>query len=259
MPLRRSGAYVDAFVDRLRSRALWSLIAILLLGVGSNAVGKDTLGDFEKAARKSGGDSGPSTQGNDGSGLGVLALPYLIFESVGATHDLYSRRSPGTPSTALLRLETTYQPLSNADVHGYTFRSELVWSFVGVGAEFINYRESSPKQTFDFLTLEGLFRFVPNERIRLTLAAGARRLEGKRDTSRPQAGISVGLYPVDWLGVEIDLRWADLGGNTLGDYRIGGLLRFPNFPIIGLRMGYRTIQVGDETLHGGEVGAVFTW
>ena len=71
---------------------------------------------------------------------------------------------------------------------------------------------------------------------------------------------------------------ADLGGSTdetstagtaciaeppirgvLGDYRIGGLLRLPDFPFIALRGGYRVIQIQGETLHGGEIGAVFTW
>ena len=45
----------------------------------------------------------------------------------------------------------------------------------------------------------------------------------------------------------------------LGDYRIGGLLRSPDFPFIALRGGYRVIQIQGETLHGGEIGVVFTW
>jgi hypothetical protein len=87
----------------------------------------------------------------------------------------------------------------------------------------------------------------------------ARRLEGQRDRTDFEGGLSLGAYPIEWFGVEFDLRWADVGNNILGDYRVGGLLRHPDFPFVALRGGYRNIQVQGESLRGGEVGAVITW
>ncbi len=239
---------------------LTSLLAlVLVLSPPRIASGKDTLGDFEDAVRDSeGSDSGDDNYGgydDDDSDL----LDVVFASMIGQSLKQYGHREAGAPAAALLRLEGSYQRLNSADVDGYTLRGDLVWEFFGIGGEFIRYREDSPSQNFDFTTIEGLFRFVPHEALRLTLAAGSRRLEGKRKTTAFEGGLSFGAYPIDWLGVEIDLRWADLGNATLGDYRIGGLLRHPDFPFIALRGGYRNIQIQGESLHGGEIGAVVTW
>jgi hypothetical protein len=239
------------------------LVVMVLIVSGGPAAAKDTLGDFEDEVEKSeGSDSGGDDHGHyddsDDSDA-FFAFLYVIAGSAGATLEHYAERRDGAPSAALLRVEGTYQALNNGDVDGYTVRGELVWAFIGVGGEFIGYQEGSPDQTFDFTTVEGLFRFSPHENFRVTLATGSRRLEGKRKTTVFEGGISVGVYPQDWLGLELDLRLADVGDNVLGDYRIGGLLRLPDFPFMALRGGYRVIQIQGETLHGGEIGVVFTW
>ena len=67
------------------------------------------------------------------------------------------------------------------------------------------------------------------------------------------------MYPVEWAGLEIDLRWADIDGSTLEDYRAGLLLRHPEFPFVGVRGGYRIMRIGNSDLDGGEVGVAITF
>jgi hypothetical protein len=160
---------------------------------------------------------------------------------------------------ALARLESTYQRLSSADVDGLTTRAEVIFSYFGVGGEFVGYWEDAPQQDMDFALVEGLIRLVPNEYVRLTLAAGSRHIAGDRSRWAHGGGFSIGLYPQEWLGIEADLRWAKVSDRTSGDYRVGALLRIPRFPYLALRGGYRVIQYQNETLDGPEIGVVATW
>ena len=160
---------------------------------------------------------------------------------------------------SLARLESTYQRLSSADVDGLTTRAEVVFSYFGVGGEFVRYWEDTPQQEMDFALVEGLIRLVPNEHVRLTLAAGSRHIAGDRSRWAHGGGFSIGLYPLEWLGFEADLRWAKVSDRTSGDYRLGAQLRIPRFPHLALRGGYRVIQYQNETLDGPEVGVVATW
>jgi hypothetical protein len=245
------------------ARSLFTLLLALTFSLSpySPALAGDTLGDFEDGLDSAdGGRPGFETPNDPGDGvLALFALPVLIVRSAFETREHYAKRNKGEPAAALVRLESTYQRLGDDDVDGYTLRGELIWAFIGIGGEFIGYREGTPKQTFDFTTVEALFRLTTNDQIRFTLAAGTRVLEGKREKTAGQAGFSFGLYPVKWAGLEVDLRWAGLDGATLGDYRGAILLRPPAFPITALRAGYRNIEVGGESLHGGEIGLVLTW
>jgi hypothetical protein len=144
--------------------------------------------------------------------LALFALPQLVFSSALTTYEHDANRKKGEPVVVLVGLESSYQRLDDDDVDGYTLRGELVWAFIGIGAEFIGYRGGTPKQTFDFTTVEGLFRLATNDRIWLQVAAGTRVLEGKREKTAGQARFSFGLYPVKWVGLEADLRWAGVGG-----------------------------------------------
>jgi len=249
---------------RAQTLTRWTFTALLIatfcFAPSGSALADDTLGDFEDELDADGGNPGFETPDDPGYGLGALiALPVLVVSSALTTLEHYADRKKGEPAAALVRLESSYQRLGEDNIDGYTLRGELVWAFVGIGGEFVGYREGTPKQTFDFTTVEGLFRLAPNDGVRLTLAAGTRVLEGKRDKTVGQAGFSFGLYPTEWAGLEVDLRWADLGGATLGDYRGAILLRPPAFPVTALRVGYRDIEVASESLHGGEIGVVVTW
>jgi hypothetical protein len=249
---------------RTKAFARWLFTVLLVLAFClapyGPALAGDTLGDFEDELGSDGGNPGYESPDDPGdSVLALFALPKLIFSSALATHKHYAKRKKGEPTSALLRLEGTYQRLGDGDVDGYTLRGELIWAFIGIGGEFIGYREGTPKQTFDFTTVEALFRLATNDQIQFQFAAGTRVLEGKREKTAGQAGFSFGLYPVKWVGLEADLRWGGVGNTTVSDYRGAILLRPPAFPITALRAGYRNIEVGGESLHGGEIGVVLTW
>jgi hypothetical protein len=218
-----------------------------------DASAKDTLGDFEDETEASGDDSDDDLHwGGDWFGV-------FLVGGMDATFKHFANRKPGGLSAPLLRLESGYQNLYDADVDGYMIRSEIVWGSFGVGGEFLRYHEDNPKQNFEFGTFETLFRIAPNEYFQFSIANGVRFLEGRNKKSAYQGGVTLGIYPYSWWGLEFDLRLADIGKHGLGDYRVGGLLRIPQFRFVALRFGYRVIEVGDSVLEGGEIGAVVTW
>ncbi|MCP5041411.1 MAG: hypothetical protein GY944_10330 [bacterium] len=254
------------------TRWLVCIVAWLFLVPAQAAAAEDTLGDFEDAANERGDEdaaheraTGAWTETSDddeleGDALGAfLTLPAAFVAAALSGYDEYETRGAGEPVAALVRLESGYQRLSHGDVDAYTLRGELIWAFVGLGAEFVNYREGSPRQSLALTNIEGLLRLIPHERLHISISGGVRLLDGKRNKTAGQGGVTFGAYPFQWLGLEADLRWADFGKNVLEDYRAGLLLRLPDFPFAALRGGYRTIRVRGDSLHGGEVGVVLTW
>ena len=95
--------------------------------------------------------------------------------------------------------------------------------------------------------------------IRFDVAAGARGFERAFSTKGFQWGVSTGLYPVNYLGLEGDARWAFFDSGQLTDLRGALRLTYPDFPYASLRAGYRYIGIGDQKLHGPEVGLALTW
>ncbi len=240
----------------------------LWAGLGSHVsqAGDDTLGDYEgsierreqKEDQVERSDADADGESGSDEALGAAISSALVL-AAGGSSEAWEDRRAGAPATALVRVESSYQSLSSADVDGLTTRAEVIYSFIGVGGEFIRYWEESPDQDLDFGLVEGLIRIVPSEYVRLTLAAGSRHIAGRRSRWAHGGGFSIGLYPLEWLGIEADLRWAEVSDRTSGDYRIGALLRVPHFPYLALRGGYRVIQYQNETLDGPEVGLVGTW
>lgn len=237
-----------------------AMLAVLLSPM---AAADDTLGDFERSAGER--EKGIAVEDqseplDEGAGiLALAALPIVGWFSIAHTHEVFAKRRAGEPAGAMLRLEPTYQRLRKGDVDAYNLRGEIAFSFLGLAGEFTRYKEGNPVQSLDLQSYELLFRILPSRKIELKIAGGVRRLEGDRDRTAGQGGISLGFYPEPWIGVEVDLRWAKVKKNLLEDYRAGLSLRHPAFPFIGLRGGYRSVALSGERLDGGEVGVVFTF
>jgi hypothetical protein len=269
--------------------SLVATVLILTLGIGaSSANAGDKLGDFEKEIEKNerrkerqdpdkrkthrsddyvedpssapypGYPDDRASEDKDEEALGSL-LATILLAHAGPTLEQYQKRRGGRPANSIFRLETGYQKLRDSDVDAVTIRTEMVWAFLGISGEFLRYSEDSPDQELDFGSLEALYRFAPSNKFRLDLAVGTRWIEGEGERSGISGGVSVGYYPTHWLGLEADARWANIADATLEDYRGAVSLRFPQFPYVALRSGYRSISYGSETLDGPEVGAVFTW
>jgi hypothetical protein len=258
-------------------RSIFDLLILLALLVAVGVVpatADDTLGDFEDGIEKREQknskrrntnnadytvDSDDDDAADEFAGNVLGAIFSGLFLSAGSTAEHFRSTSRGSPASAAVRLEGVYQSLTNTDVDGFTLRGEAVYAFIGVGGEYIRYHEDSPSQTLKFGSAEVLYRIAPSDVFSLTAALGARWVDGRDDRTGFSGGVSTGIYPTEWLGLEADLRWADLSGRTLGDYRAGLLFRVPAFPYVAVRGGYRWIKYQSETLDGAEVGAVLTW
>jgi len=269
----------SAATDRACER--WAAVRSLVVGLALASTAciaaaparamDDTLGDFEdeverheRSENRGGGSSNDSGSASDvdseAADAAIGALIGSLFEIglLSAASGMDDRR-PGAPTTAIARVETTYQPLAHADVDGLATRAELVFGFIGVGGEFLRYWEQRPDQSLEIGSIEGLFRIAPNRHFQLTLAGGSRHIAGRQGYWAHGGGFSLGIHPWRWLGVETDLRWSKVGDRTLGDYRAGVLMRIPRFPYLAVRGGYRVIQYQAETLDGPEIGLVGTW
>lgn len=234
-----------------RGLAILALLASVLPALPGRA-GEDTLGGFEDEIERREDDSGSSSSGGDAVDFGAL-------DSALSSDLSPDERRPGDPATAIVRLESTYQHLAHSDVDGLATRAELVAGFIGIGGEFVRYWEDSPEHHLDFGAIEGLVRFAPKSWFQITFAAGSRHIAGRHSRWAHGGGLGIGLHPQEWLGFEADARWAKVSDRTMGDYRLGVLLRVPKLRYLALRGGYRVIQYQNETLDGPELGLVGTW
>jgi len=279
--LRSANPRRRAKPSRLRTARLdlGPLLLALFLIAGlapAPAAGSDedeTLGDFEKEIQKEDRSRRPgpdpaerpsdTLERQEGEAAAKAAAGWLIADLVGnailSTWEGHDTRETGLPALASLRLENGWQRLADADVDGYEVRADAFYRGFGISAEYLRYWETRPSDQLTAWTLEARVRFVPDEHVRLDLAVGVRGIERESSHTGLHGGASFGLYPSRWLGLEADLRWADVGDRLLGDYRGGLLVRLSGLPHVALRGGYRAIHVGDSTLHGPELGLVLTW
>lgn len=186
----------------------------------------------------------------------------LMVTGVGAlvvggelTHKYFVGRKKGHPTLPYVRLENSYQRLLD-NVDGYALRVEGGWSFIGAGFEFLRYWEEDSPDTLNSYSMEALYRFAPNKYVRASLGTGYRLFQGDASHGGFQIGPSLGVYPLSFLGVEGDLRWAFISERTVQDYRGGLTIMLPYF---SARAGYRLIHVGNEDLHGPEFTLSLYW
>ncbi|MEO1934223.1 MAG: hypothetical protein ABGX04_05470, partial [Myxococcales bacterium] len=218
-------------------------------------------GSSEGTARKSGSsDTEWSDSDAEGAFFGEL-LGYLVGYPLAAmihgviqTNKYLEEREPYTPVIPYARLSGHYHPLVESDVQAGEIRAELGIGPIAIAGEFIRYVEDKPKDWLNSWTAEALLRIGPSKGFRFDVALGARGIEGDSSHTGFQAGLSLGFYPREFVGAEMDLRWADIGEQGLSDYRAALLLRHPKLPGVAVRTGYRFVKGGGETLHGPEVG-----
>ena len=176
-----------------------------------------------------------------------------------ATIAYMSKRTDGSPVVPIARLENTYQSLIDADIDGYTLRGELGIGPIAAAGGWTRYSEERPPDELDSWFVEGLWRFGGNEHFRLDLALGARGFERAFSTKGFQWGLSTGIYPNTIWGIEADGRWAHFDSGELTDLRGALRLTYPDLPYASVRAGYRYIGIGNQKLHGPEVGLALTW
>ncbi|MCB0221505.1 MAG: hypothetical protein KDH09_17540 [Chrysiogenetes bacterium] len=186
-------------------------------------------------------------------------LEAVFKATVGTANYASEERKAGSPVVPNARIENTYQSLIDADIDGYTLRGELGWGPIAAAGGWTRYSEERPPDELDSWFVEGLWRFGWSEHFRFDVAAGARGFERAFSTKGFQWGVSTGLYPVNYLGREGDARWAFFDSGQLTDLRGALRLTYPDFPYASLRAGYRYIGIGDQKLHGPEVGLALTW
>ncbi len=228
-------------------------------------LGRKSGGSSEGTARKSGSSDTDWSDFDAGAFYGAL-VEYLFLRPLGViihgviqTNKYLDKREPYTPVIPYARLSGDYHPLVDSDVQAGEIRAELGIGPIAIAGEFIRYVEDKPKDWLNSWTAEALLRIGPSKGFRFDVALGARGIKGDSSHTGFQAGFSLGFYPIDFVGAEMDLRWADIGESGLSDYRAALLFRHPKLPAVAVRTGYRLVKGGGEALHGPEVGVVLTW
>jgi len=251
----------------------WALLSALLLAVSPCVAGE--LESFEESAT-TGEDATPwiHRDRNSGSELGFASSDDLIDDScrtlwlcilqitiqVGTqpTLEYAPDRLPGHPTIPTVRVDGGYQRVVG-NVDAWSSRGEIGWSLFGAAYEYMEFHEHDADDRLVSWYWEGLYRTAPGPSFKLDFAAGYRGFKRDGNFGGAQTGASLGVYPLEGIGVEADFRWGSIGERILSDYHGRLLLNTPRLPGIFLRLGYRGVRVGDTTLHGPEAGVTFVY
>ena len=198
--------------------------------------------------------------GADVAAVSAAATGSIIFLALEGqpTMDEYHRRASGDPVLPDLRLDQSYQAVGTA-AQGSSSRVQAGYAILGVDGEYLHYWERNPTASLDYWQAEALLRLSDSPSFRADLAYGYRGEATGPDSMAAQGGISMGAYFDYGIGLETDLRWADLQGTgVFGDGRVRALWRIldGHLSVFG---GYRALRVADGHRDGPEGGLTLTW
>lgn len=198
--------------------------------------------------------------GADVAAVSAAAVSGIIMLAIEGqpTMDEYQKRASGDPVLPNLRLDSGYHLVGKA-AQGSSSRVQGGYAILGADAEYLRYWERNPTATQEYWQAEGLVRLSESAPFRADLAFGYRGETTGPDSMAAQGGLSLGAYFDYGLGVETDLRWADLAGTgVFSDGRLRGVWRIldGHLSVFG---GYRALRLASGHRDGPEAGLTLTW
>lgn len=185
--------------------------------------------------------------------LFVRPLMYGMVAGGGYAIELSEHRKPGDPIFPLMRLDMGVQYI-NSDIIGYGYGVELGQALLAADFRHTYYRERLFDETLHFYQLHGLYRMAAGRRLEMNLAMGAMMLHGEGTQTAFSAGLPIKYWPSRHLGVELRPMFGFFEAGTLQDVEAGLLFRYEHGAV---RLGYRWVESGGESLSGPRVGVSF--
>jgi hypothetical protein len=188
---------------------------------------------------------------------GLLTPPLVVsretrVESVNpSTVPPYRPRMPGDPLIPFIRYDFSVQDVES-DVEAFDHRFEGGYGLFAFQIRNTRYREDEPSDDLDLFQIHFLLRLYFDESFEMDLGLGSLRIDGEEANSGASFTLPVHFYPTRRLGVVFRPAWANVNENTIEDYDLAIVYRFP---FAALRAGYRWVMSGSESLDGFYLGA----
>lgn len=159
------------------------------------------------------------------------------------------------PALPTFRLEGMYQYLAGQD-HAASGRLEVGYLMVGAEGEYKRFWEKSPDDQLNVMSGHVLLRSLFSEVFQINLALGEKIIWG--DTRHDGFEIGFPFYMIFGKHVMFDVRpyLAFIGGHDVYDISSGISYKHK---LLGVRAGYRAMNVDNYTLHGPEAGIFMQW
>ncbi|MBI2341981.1 MAG: hypothetical protein HYU98_04535 [Deltaproteobacteria bacterium] len=160
-----------------------------------------------------------------------------------------------SPALPTFKLDGNYQYLAGND-NAASARVEIGYLMVGAEGEYKRFWESAPHGELNVASGHILLRALFSDVFQMNIAGGEKIIWG----STKHEGVEVGFpfYIIFGKHFIWDIKpyLAFIGGNDVYDISSGISYKYK---LIGARAAYRGISIGDETLHGPEVGLFLQW
>lgn len=196
--------------------------------------------------------------------LGFLDLLFGLFNSGpfagldntmpwGERHALL--RKEFHPALPTIRVEAAYQKLTQ-DVQGYNLNATVGYMTFGADFDWVHYYEESPQAQLKLMSPHVLMRFAPFDVLQFDFAVGAKIMRGRRTQAGMEMGVPVYININKHLMCDLKTYGGFIKGTRVLDTALGVSGKWK---LGAVRAAYRLIQIGDETLHGPQVGLVVQW
>lgn len=162
-------------------------------------------------------------------------------------------RAAGDADLPTVRLDLSRQWLQE-DVTAFDARLEAGYGPLALQGRHTRFREDTPPDTLSMSYLHGVIRVAPASAFEFSLGLGAGRLSGSTSQSGVSTTLAATLRPWSSLELRFAPAWTALEHRTLGDYDVS-LGWMPKH--VGVRVGYRWLKAGTETLRGPYAGVSF--
>lgn len=217
----------------------------------------------ERATREKSGRSSRAYQPGDealGSLLGTMlgvALASTIGDSFSYTLNrvrpysdselaAWELRKKGDPDLPFVRFDLNYQRV-RSNIYGWDGRLEGGYGPFALSARHTRYREKDPGDRLYITNIHSLYRISFSPSVELGLGMGAIIMRGEEQHSGFSVTYPLNVYPIRYLGLRFVPTWSWIAGNTISDYDLAASFVYR---YCSLRIGYRWLLVGGETIDG---------
>lgn len=181
----------------------------------------------------------------------------LSLSEDGTSMSEYHRALKTSETSALptIKLEGNYHYVVN-HIHGYDVTATFGYLMFGADCNLWHLFERNPDDQLKFISPHLLLRIVPFPFMEVDLALGSKLMMGDHTNQGFEAGVPAYFFFGRHFTWDVKTYVAYINGNDLWD--VGSGISF-RYKFIGVRAGYRMIEVGGSYIHGPQVGLFGQW
>ena len=202
-----------------------------------------------------------SVSGTEVATTTTMSMLYSFFlmglMSGGATtsSELYHQlKESGSPALPTIKVDLSYQWLVD-NINGGIAKAEAGYLMFGADFEYIRYFEKNA-QDLEFLSGHLLLRSLFAKFIGINLALGVKSIWGANKRTGFEFGFPSYLYFGKYFIVDLLPYISFIGNRRVYDMAAGFSFKYK---AVGVRVAYRGIYNGGQTLHGPQAGVFIQW